>query len=67
MDSNEAGVEDDLGDIVGNGLNLELGGTGNGLCGEVDSEVEVDVVGLDLVEVGEGGGIVWHRSIWEEG
>lgn len=25
VDGNEAGVEDDLGDIVGDGLNLELG------------------------------------------
>jgi hypothetical protein len=51
VDGNEAGVEDDLCDIVGDGLDLELSRTREGLLLKADGEVKVDVVGLDLVEV----------------
>lgn len=60
MDVDEAGVKNDFSSNLADGFDGELGGTSQCLCGKVDHQVKVDMVGLDLVEVGERVGIVRH-------
>lgn len=67
MDVDEAGVKNDSGDSIGDSFDGELGGTSQCLCSKVDHQVKVDVVGLDLVEVGERVGIVRHLESEECG